>query len=120
MPHEQLSPYSPKEDDFRTQYHPHSERATAFAPFDEYGKESDSLKSPPVSSEPWSPFPHRLDFDIGELIHEAALTKDQTNRLLSMIHRCVQGEPYTLRTHKDLESVWDSAAEKCVQVSQVV
>ncbi|KAH7906115.1 hypothetical protein BJ138DRAFT_1223855 [Hygrophoropsis aurantiaca] len=61
--------------------------------------------------QPWQPFQTRLDFEVAELAHEAAMSKDQTNHLINLLHRCMRGsESFTIENQEDLHNKWNSAS----------
>ncbi|KAG0692969.1 hypothetical protein DFH29DRAFT_985615 [Suillus ampliporus] len=69
---------------FKTEFHPHSGHPTTIETFSTYGSGS-GTHSPVVDDTPWHPFTCRADFEFAELVHKAALNKDQTNELLKFI-----------------------------------
>ncbi|KAF8123980.1 hypothetical protein EV363DRAFT_1403462 [Boletus edulis] len=62
-------------DSFKTEYHPKSGRATEYESFSCYGQQSFPPSLP--DDTPWAPFLSRLDFEIAELTHQSAMSKDQ-------------------------------------------
>ncbi|KAF9462181.1 hypothetical protein BDZ94DRAFT_1368680 [Collybia nuda] len=97
--------------DVKTEYHPHSQIGTKMQSFEEYI----SSCPPPVEPdiEPWLPFKSRLDFEIAEVMLEAALNRSQKDRLIKLIHRAVENsphDPFTLENGKGLDDMWDSAS----------
>ena len=108
----------PQLDDFQMEYHPSSGRPSVVEHFEDYGHErSNPHSSTPPSTQPWQPFQSLLDFETAELILEAGLNKNQTNRLLSLIARCMKGEEkFTIKNEKQLSKYWELASSKCVKV----
>ncbi|KAF9231017.1 hypothetical protein BU15DRAFT_68692 [Melanogaster broomeanus] len=96
-------------DSFKTEYHPKSGRATITESFSAFSR---SYSTPqPIDDEPWQPFLTSGDFEFAELAHKAALTKDQTNKLLAFIQRVRNGEAaLTFKSHSDVSKAWDRAA----------
>lgn len=95
----------------RTQYHPHSHRAPKIQTFGEYMEDSPPLVTP--EEEPWKPFRSRLDFEVAEVVLEAALNRSQTDRLIKLIHRaaeCNDYDPFTLKNAGNLNEMWDHAS----------
>ncbi|KAF9456128.1 hypothetical protein BDZ94DRAFT_1276449 [Collybia nuda] len=104
----------PNMGDVKTEYHPHSQIGTKMQSFEEYI----SSCPPPVEPdiEPWLPFKSRLDFEIAEVMLEAALNCSQKDRLIKLIHRAVENsphDPFTLENGKGLDDMWDSASVLC-------
>ena len=66
-----------------------------------------------IHPDPWYPFWSRLDFEFAELALEAALSKEQTTRLLTLAQRIhARTEKFTLQSYHDLQNTW-KAAEHC-------
>jgi hypothetical protein len=108
----------PQLDDFRTEFHPASGKAPIIAHFDDYGCSQQFKYNKPPDRTPWSPFKTRLDFEIAELILLAALNKEQTTTLISLLKRCAGGdESFTLRSHDEIKKKWEIASYKCINVS---
>jgi hypothetical protein len=74
-------------DTFKTEYHPNSGHAPAIETFSTFGHpvEAEASSMPIVDNTPWQPFTCRTDFEFAELAHQAALNKDQTNKMLQLI-----------------------------------
>ncbi|KAF9480048.1 hypothetical protein BDN70DRAFT_878082 [Pholiota conissans] len=103
-------------------YHPAANQNSDIFTFDEYcdmpvsgmpdaemHEGDSSLQNLP----PWHPFPTRLDFDVAEVIEDARMNHEQTERMLSLL-RQVQSNPdeneaYTIRNRRDLSKIWDLA-----------
>ena len=67
-------------------------------------------KMPPVS-QIISPFRSRADFEFAELALEAALNRKQTERLISIINKCLSGkDAFTFKDQADLDSTWERAS----------
>ncbi|KAG1786171.1 uncharacterized protein HD556DRAFT_1434837 [Suillus plorans] len=99
-------------DDIEVRYHPNSGRPTQVYHFEEYGCGPGAPTVPPEADpEPWSPFRTHIDFEVAELSHEAALTHEQTDRLIRLIHRS-KNKLFTLRNRKDVQDTWDAASFK--------
>ncbi|KAG1870895.1 hypothetical protein F4604DRAFT_1583497 [Suillus subluteus] len=97
-------------DTFKTEYHPHSGRATSIETFSAFGRKQDQ-QPPIVDEEPWQPFSCRADFEFAELAHNAALNKDHTDELLRLIWRIADGQAkLTFKSHRDVSSAWDRVA----------
>ncbi|KAG1890746.1 uncharacterized protein F5891DRAFT_1131606 [Suillus fuscotomentosus] len=101
-----------EEDDIQVQYHPSSQRPTQVFQFEDYGRGLGApTVVPPVEPEPWYPFRTRIDFEVAELVLEAALTHQQMDRLFDLICR-TKSEQFTLRNRKDVRDTWDAASFK--------
>jgi hypothetical protein len=109
---------NPGLDDFRTEFHPSSKKASVTVSFEQYGQEQPFAYHHHPDQQPWAPFRTRLDFEIADLILEAALSEGQTTKLISLLKRCAEspGE-FTLQSHADITKTWEEASSKCVDVS---
>ncbi|EDR00788.1 uncharacterized protein LACBIDRAFT_333831 [Laccaria bicolor S238N-H82] len=99
----------------KVEYHPRSGRQPQFFSFDEYKSNFQDLNSVdiPVDPEPWKPFRSRLDFELAELILDTHMNKNQTNELISLIHRCIlDPKSFTLKNEPDLSKIWENAANQ--------
>jgi hypothetical protein len=75
----------------------------------------------PHNNSPWEPFHTQLDFEIAEITLEAAMTKDQTNCLLKLVHHFASGsDMFTLQDHDEVCSLWDLAFQCYTRVSVVL
>ncbi|KAG2157550.1 hypothetical protein DEU56DRAFT_722843 [Suillus clintonianus] len=74
----------------------------------------DNLEDPPIpDTQPWVPFRTRLDFEVAELAHEAALSQPQIDRLINLLHRSKQdSESFTLRNYKDVRNTWSAISHR--------
>lgn len=112
--------HEPRLDDFRTEYHPKASRPTRVDHFEDYGRSEYQPPSKPPISNPWTPFRTRLDFELADLILNAALNRQQITTLISIIHQSREqkdGEGVTLNSYKDLSDTWDRASKKSADVS---
>ncbi|KAG1893062.1 uncharacterized protein F5891DRAFT_1131386 [Suillus fuscotomentosus] len=101
-----------EEDDIQVQYHPSSQCPTQVFQFEDYGRGLGApTVVPPVEPEPWYPFQTRINFEVVELVLEAALTHQQTDWLFDLIRR-TKSEQFTLRNRKDVRDTWDAASFK--------
>ncbi|KAG1887716.1 hypothetical protein F4604DRAFT_1877523 [Suillus subluteus] len=101
-----------EEDNIQVQYHPNSQCPMWVYHFEEYGHSPGApIIVPPVEPEPWCPFRTQIDFEVAGLALEAALTHQQLDRLLNLIHRS-KHEDFTLRNRKDIRDTWDAASFK--------
>ena len=97
-------------DDIKIEFHPNSGKPAQIFHFDEYTSSSKTSLNNPIDSEPWKPFRSCLDFEIAELMLDTHMNKSQTNRLLSLIHRCIKTPAeFTLENSTELENVWENA-----------
>ncbi|KAG1899028.1 uncharacterized protein F5891DRAFT_1190206 [Suillus fuscotomentosus] len=100
-------------DTFKTEYHPNSGRAPAIETFSTFGHpvEAEASSTPIVDNTPWQPFTCRADFEFAELAHQAALNKDQTDKMLQLIWQIAEGQAkFTFRSHTEVSKAWDRAA----------
>ncbi|KAG2155366.1 uncharacterized protein EDB93DRAFT_1239231 [Suillus bovinus] len=103
----------PQKDDIKVEYHPHSKIPSIihhFADFSHYHSMEDSV---PHSTSPWEPFRTQLDFEVAAIALEAAMTKDQTNQLFSLMRCSACGnEAFTLQSHNEVHLFWEMASER--------
>jgi hypothetical protein len=101
--------------EFKTEYHPRSGRATLYQPFEEFGIRE--MQQVPVDEDPWCPFRSRGDFEFAEIALNASLNKSQINALLDLISHINQGQAQvTLKNEADLSKAWDNAATELTPV----
>lgn len=104
-------------DSFKTEYHPKSGRAAEYESFSSYGKRS----FPPTLPDdaPWAPFLSRVDFEIAELTHQSAMSKEQIDHLLKIIWLIsdASGQSgFTLRSSNDVANAWSRVAPRLTPV----
>ncbi|KAF7980011.1 hypothetical protein HWV62_40118 [Athelia sp. TMB] len=103
-------------DDIRTEYHPQSRREPKVARFEDYGRQASEHREQELRNAiPWEPYQTRLDFELSELMLEAALNKNQTSRLISLIRRAQAAsseDTFTIKSYSELVSVREQAS-KC-------
>ncbi|KAG1810622.1 uncharacterized protein BJ212DRAFT_1200306, partial [Suillus subaureus] len=100
-------------DMFKTKYHPNSGHTPAIETFSTFGHsvEAEASSIPIVNDTLWQPFMCCADFEFTELAHQAALNKDQTNKMLQLIWQIVEGQAkFTFRSHTEVLKAWDQAA----------
>ncbi|KAG1788983.1 uncharacterized protein HD556DRAFT_1433910 [Suillus plorans] len=90
----------PQLDDIKVDYHPHSQIPSTIHHFADFSRTRPTEASVPRNHAPWEPFRTRLDFEVAEIALEAALNTDQTNRLLSLVHRSA------------LRELWSTASQR--------
>ncbi|KAG2135968.1 hypothetical protein DEU56DRAFT_913061 [Suillus clintonianus] len=100
-------------DDIKVKYHPHSKLPTTVHHFSDFSHSCSSEDQVPRNNSPWEPFRTRLDFEVAEIALEAAMTKEQTNRLLDLVHRSAGGkDTFTLQSHDEVRSLWEMASQR--------
>ncbi|KIJ58540.1 hypothetical protein HYDPIDRAFT_184182 [Hydnomerulius pinastri MD-312] len=109
-------------DDIKVAHHPRSGRAQHVHRFSDYKRNQASHKpSLPRDRQPWQPFRSRLDFEIAELALHAALSKDETNQLISLVHRAVSGhETFSLTNHKEVSETWSRTSHRFTPFERTV
>ncbi|KAF9235747.1 hypothetical protein BU15DRAFT_77676 [Melanogaster broomeanus] len=109
-------------DDIKVQYHPRSGRDQQVHRFSDYKRDQASNKPSPVcDQEPWKPFRSRLDFEIAELALHASLNKDETNRLISLVHRAAGGsELFSLMNYKEVSETWSQSSHRFTPFEQTI
>ncbi|KAG1826427.1 hypothetical protein EV424DRAFT_1600316 [Suillus variegatus] len=93
---------SAKTYDIKVEYHPHSKIPSTIHRFVDFSR-------------------HRsMEDSVAEIALEAAMTKDQTNRLFNLLHRSACGkEAFTLQSHDEVRSFWEMASERFTPSSVV-
>jgi hypothetical protein len=104
-------------DDIRTEFHPHARIATRVEAFSDFTRHH-HYEPPRPECQPWLPFRCQLDFEVAELAHEAALTHEQTTRLIRMVRRS-RTEDFTLANYADVRNMWEAASHRLTPVSNV-
>ncbi|KAG6912741.1 hypothetical protein DXG01_012533, partial [Tephrocybe rancida] len=92
-------PRAPKADDFRTTYHPSSDRPTKIEAFDVFGLYPSNPF--PFDTKPWLPFRSELEFDFAKIMLDSALSNKHVDALIKIIR---------LEGKSDLHNLWTSAA----------
>ncbi|KAF8134322.1 hypothetical protein EV363DRAFT_1161139, partial [Boletus edulis] len=106
-------------DSFKTEYHPKSGHATEYESFSCYGQQSFPPSLP--DDTPWAPFLSQLDFEIAELTHQSAMSKDQVDHLLKLIWSISdsQGKSgFTLRSHNDVTKALSRVASRLTPLQE--
>ncbi|KAG2078672.1 hypothetical protein BDR04DRAFT_1124392 [Suillus decipiens] len=100
-------------DDIRVKCHPHSQLPSTIHRFAEFSRSRPTEEHTPCNKSPWEPFCTQLNFEVAEIALEAAMTKDQTNRLLNLFHRSATGnDSFTLHNHDEVCSLWDLTSQR--------
>ncbi|KAG1875976.1 hypothetical protein C8R48DRAFT_768824 [Suillus tomentosus] len=95
-------PQAYKLDDIKVEYHPHSKLPSVVHHFADFSGSCSSEGQVPCNDAPWEPFQMQLDFEVAEIALKAAMTKEQTNRLLDLVHRSASGtDKFTLQSHDE-------------------
>ncbi|KAG2047846.1 hypothetical protein BDR06DRAFT_976428 [Suillus hirtellus] len=99
-------------DDIMCEYHPSSKILPKVHVFHDFKCCSTPLaSSAPPNKHPWAPFKLRLEFEFTELVLEACLNNEQTDRLIKLCNQCTScQEKFTFQTHKDIHDRWDTAS----------
>lgn len=99
------------------EHHPNSGRASETRLPDEHSSKRQCL--PPPDAEPWRPFfKTREDFMLAELLLEVGMTKDQTDRLVKLIKRCLDGKgSLSFSNSSDIQGAWERASTQLTPVS---
>lgn len=62
--------------------------------------------------EPWRPFRSREDFEFAELVHTAALNKNQIDTLVKLVKQCERNPgSFTFEGASDVEQSWEDASK---------
>ncbi|KAG1745062.1 uncharacterized protein EDB91DRAFT_1080570 [Suillus paluster] len=100
----------PTIDNIRTEFHPHVRIAPRIEVFTDFTQHH-NYEPPCPEHQPWLPFSCRLDFEVAELAHEAALTHEQTTRLIRLVQRS-KSEVFTLKNYADVRNTWEAASHR--------
>ncbi|KAG1841947.1 hypothetical protein F4604DRAFT_1828380 [Suillus subluteus] len=104
--------------EFKTEFHPCSGRETLYQRFEEFSVTPET-QTLPAEEEPWCPFQSRGDFEFSEIALDAALNKNQVDRLLSLMARISQGQAQiTLKNEADLRKALDNAVAELTPFSK--
>ncbi|KAF8138631.1 hypothetical protein EV363DRAFT_1103097, partial [Boletus edulis] len=95
--------------DFKTHFHPRSNRPPLFQYQNDFGCRDIHDLAP--DAQPWRPFAEEGDYQFAEIALQAGLNTSQVNGLLALMSRISQGKAkVTLRSEVDLRRAWDKAA----------
>lgn len=104
-----------------------SRRDPKLARFEDYGREvrEEQGRNPTLPEHlrnaiPWYPYRTRLDFDLSELVTEAALNQKQVSRLISIIQRAQASDKekgFTIKSYSDFDAIRQRASKQYVDVS---
>ncbi|KAG2353886.1 hypothetical protein BDR07DRAFT_1614624 [Suillus spraguei] len=98
-------------DDIKIEYHPSSGIEVKVYPFHNFQHRPMVSSEAPPSSEPWRPFRSHLEFEVAELALEVGLNNQQTDQLVKLCHRCINGkEKFMFKNHKDIHIKWEAAS----------
>ncbi|KAK7454067.1 hypothetical protein VKT23_011580 [Stygiomarasmius scandens] len=108
------SQYSEHElDSIKTIYHPASGKQTKIQRFKEYQTSHEEMHYTSPDTKPWSPFRSRTDFEVAELALSASMNKEQTTKLIELLHHVAYGhDKFTIQNETDLKKTWELASEK--------
>ncbi|KIJ09546.1 hypothetical protein PAXINDRAFT_87312 [Paxillus involutus ATCC 200175] len=97
--HHSPSPEQPP--DFKTEFHPRSNRPPLFHQQEEFGMQN--VDQMAADNHPWRPFAEQGDYLFAEIALQAGLNASQVNGLLRLISHISQGKAkVTLRNEVDL------------------
>ncbi len=103
-----------KLDNIRTVYHPSSGRPTQIAHFEDYHLSSAFQHiEPPINPHPWRPFASRHDFELAELVLDAALNERQMKTMFRLLNPEAESSPsaeFNIHSPKEFKEHWDCAA----------
>jgi len=107
-------------DKIRTEYHPRSRKRAKVCSLEEYGSEFTHRRCP-TFIEPWWPdFNSREDFLYAELVLQANMSSDVSDKLIKLINWCLDGKgAFTLKGHADVENAWKRASPRVTAVSKI-
>ena len=80
-------------------------------PSNEYEAQQKSKKPCSNTQRPWKPFGTRAEFEFAEVALRAGLTKNQTNALIQVKWRCIQGEDsFDICDHDHMCTIWNGGS----------
>lgn len=105
-------------DDIRREYHPNSGREPEICRFEDYRSSAPSSTSP-IEPEPWLPFKTREDFEFAEIALATAMSKEQVNATIGLLHRCIgKGKgSFTLSNFNEMRETLKVASNRLPRVS---
>ena len=113
----------PQNSDIRIEYHEKSGRAAKMSRLKDYLLH-EPVKVQPLphnlafDSKPWSPFKSLADFEFAEVALEAALNKNQIEKLIKITRHCINGDDvFNLASHKEICEIWTDASAMVSPVS---
>jgi hypothetical protein len=107
--------------EFRTEYHPRSQRPTLHQTFEEFGLKNNDSHENSIDTTPWKPFRTRGDHRFAEIALDAGLNKAQVEGLLTLISLVSQGkESVTLKNEAELRRMCDNAGAELTPVCRFV
>ncbi|KAG1733330.1 uncharacterized protein EDB91DRAFT_1251332 [Suillus paluster] len=102
----------PQLDDIKVDYHPHSQILSTIHHFADFSRTCPMEASVPRNHALWEPFRTRLNFEVTEIALEAALTAEQTNCLLSLVHHSARrDETFTLQNCGEVQELWSTTSQ---------
>lgn len=105
---------------YQIEYHPNSGRKPRILSPEEFKTLStNDNKLTALSDEtPWRPFCSQEDFEFAELVHTAALSRNQIDTLIKFIKRCERNPgSFTFERAQDVERSWEDASKLLTPVS---
>jgi hypothetical protein len=97
--------------DIKIEYHTDTKKVPEFIPFKKYQARQKFKKSQSNTRNPWKPFKTRSDFEFAEVSLRAGLTKNQVNRLIEVMQRCIDGkDSFNIRDHDHMSTIWEAGA----------
>ncbi|KAI0085317.1 hypothetical protein BDY19DRAFT_1059668 [Irpex rosettiformis] len=107
----QNAPESPSFDDIKVEYHPNATQKTTTYKFEQYHDVRPKINFAAMPDDPWRPFESRGDFEFAEIVHEARMSREVTERLLKLIHDIRAGDAdLTFTSHRDMRQAWERAS----------
>ncbi|KAG8221796.1 hypothetical protein J3R82DRAFT_2124 [Butyriboletus roseoflavus] len=102
-------------DSFKMEYHPKASHVTEYESFSTYGRQS--FQPSLFDDAPWAPFLSQVNFEIAELTHQSAMSKEQINQLLKLIWLIAGGQSgFTLRSYNDVMNAWSCVIPQLMPV----
>ncbi|KAI5989534.1 hypothetical protein EDD15DRAFT_2171237 [Pisolithus albus] len=111
-------PVSQRPKEYKTEFHPRSNRPPLFQSLDEFRVHTKTF-TPPTDDTPYHPFRVAGDFEFMEVALAASLDQAQVDKLLDLISRVAQGTAQvTLKNNAELRKACDAAAAELTPFSK--
>jgi len=96
-------------DTFKIEFHPSTGRPAVTDRFSAFTR---TTSTPQLrDEEPWHPFLSETDFEFAEVVHQAALSKEQTETLLKIIWKVSSSNAkFSFKMYTDVCAAWTNAA----------
>jgi len=70
----------------------------------------------PFDPTPWRPFLSRYDYEVADFALRCSMNKERTEEFLRLLEEARKGAETNLKTHDQLQALWDAAADRLTRV----